>query len=117
MIKVNDVIEVIFPFYKKDKYIYDGEGGSYKVNTWNPGTLHTYDMNENDIFFAEGEGRMILTIIDIHKPGRFPTRIFYTRQWIDPDGKVFGKTNLNIKTEQGFKNICNGYRYEYEVVK
>jgi hypothetical protein len=58
---------------------------------------------------------MILTVVETFKPGRFPTRVFYTRQFIDPDGKTFGKSRLHIVTLEKFRRISAKYRLPYDV--
>ena len=83
------------------------------VKSWRPGV----DWEQADEYradaVAEGMGEMLLTVIDIHKPGRFPTRVFYTRQWKDPSGRVFGKGGLRITTVDAFRRLMSGYRHEF----
>lgn len=86
------------------------------VQSWRPGVrwVQVYDDSEAE---AEGIGAMLLTVIDVHKPGRFPARVFFTRQWRDPDGKVFGKGGLRITTVPAFLRRTKGYMHEFELVK
>jgi hypothetical protein len=85
------------------------------VNSWRPGVrwVQVYDDSEAE---AEGIGAMLLTVIDVHKPGRFPARVFFTRQWRDPDGKVFGKGGLRITTVPAFLRRTKGYMHDFELV-
>jgi hypothetical protein len=82
---------------------------------WRPGvkSIPVYDDFED---VAEAEGEMVLTVVDIHKPGRFPERVFYTRRWVDPDGNEFGKNKLHITTTPTFKRRAAGYYHEYRVL-
>ena len=58
-------------------------------------------------------GSMVLTVVDVFKPGRYPARVFYTRQWIDPDGKVFGKSALRMTTVSAFLRRTRGYMHDF----
>ncbi len=93
-----------------------GEDGPYDANTWRPGVSIENDGSSYDqSVWAESEGEMVLTVIDTFKPGRFPRRVFYTRQWIDPDGNAFGKSKLQICTLEKFGRISKGYQLAYDL--
>lgn len=122
--EVGRVFEVPYPFIK-DTWIehYDGEDGPMtdEIPTWRPGTRaescdvgNAYSHIER---WAEADamGAQILTVVSVHKPGRFPTRVFYTRQWRDPDGKTFGKTKCRITTVPAFITLIAGYRVAFEL--
>lgn len=106
-----------YPFIRDTYTAYDEEG-EYQCKSWRPGvSMEAYGSpygDEVDIL-AHGEGFQILTVVDVHKPGRYPTRVFYTRSWIDPDGKAFGKSRLRIATVEQFKRLAAGFRYAYDV--
>jgi len=92
----------------------DPEGpGFYTTKSWRPGVEHGNDDNGDGWSAADGHGEMLLTVVDVHKPGRFPARVFFTRQWQDPAGKVFGKGKLHIMTLPAFKRRLGGYLHEY----
>lgn len=93
-----------------------GDEGPYQANSWRPGVRYVIQSPYGDSSaFADGVGRMILRVVSIHKPGKYPERVFYTRNWTDPDGKQFGKTKLRVTTKQAFRQMANGFRYEYEI--
>ena len=54
-------------------------------------------------------------VVAAFKPGRFPTRIFFTRSFTDPDGKTFGKGALRISTLDKFRRLTRGYLIPYGV--
>lgn len=83
--------------------------------TWRPGVEHDYVDEYSSRTFADANGEVEYTVIAVFKPGRFPSRVFYTRTWVDPDGKRFGKQKLHITTVQHFKTLIKGYRHEYEM--
>jgi hypothetical protein len=107
---------VTYPFVKGTFSEFDGDGYS-EAPTWTPG-VRFEDISPEDVgSFADGEGAMTLTVVSVHKPGKYPTRVFYTRRFATPDGKVFGKSRLHIATADKFRRLCNGYRHEYTLVK
>lgn len=81
--------------------------------TWQPGWSYEAcgPHGEDSEEVWGGEGVQLRTIVSIHKPGRFPTRVFYTRQWRDPDGKVFGKTSLRVVVAPTFRHWLMGERW------
>lgn len=111
MIEENKTYPVEYPFCR-DKVTLCDEEGSAQVDTWRPGTRqHATEFS----YWTEADamGEMILTVVSIHRPGDYPTRVFFTRRWKDPDGKIFGKQKLQVKSKAAFKRMLRGYRHEY----
>lgn len=104
-----------YPFVRDNYIAFDEEGGN-STRTWNPGVSVELvsDYGDTDIL-AHGEGLQILTVVDVHKPGRYPTRVFYTRTWVDPDGRKFGKNKLHIATVDKFRRLSLGFKLKYDV--
>ena len=93
-----------------------GDEGPYQTNSWRPGVRYVNHSPYCDAAaFADGVGLMILRVVSVHKPGKYPERVFYTRTWIDPACRPFGKTKLRVTTTQAFRAMAKGFRYEYEV--
>ena len=98
-----------------------GDDGCYQTEGWRPGcTREEDDPGEPGyqawVYVADGTGSMVLDVVAIFKPGRFPERVFYTRRWIDPDGHEFGQTGkLRIATTGQFRRLLKGYRHPFEV--
>jgi hypothetical protein len=117
--KIGAEIEVGHPFVRGmfTEHVGDGEGGWSEVSrpTWEPGIRHEWVQPDDTEPVADAVGSQILTVVSVHKPGRFPERVFYTRLWRDPDGREFGKGKLHIKTAQAFRRLIRGYRHEYRV--
>ncbi|MTK63093.1 MAG: hypothetical protein F8N15_00760 [Methanobacterium sp.] len=105
---------VPYPFVEKLGQIYNPDTLNFveRRTGWNPG-VHMW--TEHDGSTADAMGAMILTVVDIHRPGKYHTRVFYTRKWIDPDGKEFGSANLRWTTVTAFKRLLEGYRYAFEL--
>lgn len=121
--EVGRVHEVPYPFVRDtwaDHYdVADDVLVADPVQTWKPGTVaseHSSSEDEADYgSIADGIGVQILTVVGVYKPGRYPTRVFYSRQWRDPDGKVFGKTKLRMTTVAAFAVLVSGYRHPFSV--
>ncbi len=121
---IGEVFTVPYPFVQ-DTWVehYDGEDGpeTDEVPTWKPGVRNEsvdvgneYSQVEH-YMEADAIGAQILTVVGIYRPGHFPTRVFYSRQWRDPDGKLFGKSKLRITTVPAFVALTHGYRHPFEL--
>lgn len=105
--------EVAHPFIMDD-YSGPDEGGDYfEGKSWRPGVRSEASGPEDVECVADGVGSQRLTVVGIYKPGRFPTRIFYTREWTSPAGKAFGNTRLLIATKAKFSRLIAGYRVPF----
>jgi hypothetical protein len=105
-----DRFEMKHPFIR-EKHLYTDEEGSTEHNQWRPGVRATDNGPEGSTCEADGVGFQILTVVSLHKPGRYPARVFYTRRWRDPDGREFGKQKLYCKAVAAFTTLTGGYRY------
>ena len=93
-----------------------GDDGPYQTKSWRPGVCYVQQCPYGDpAASADGVGWMVLHVVSVHKPGKYPERVFFIRTWIDPDGQAFGKTKLRMTTTQAFRAMAKGFRYEYEV--
>jgi hypothetical protein len=117
------VFEVPHPFCWEEVSLppHDPEADALRMEwTWRPGVrpgaLVPPDGGDEPEE-ADGMGCQILTIVSIHRPGRYPSRVFYTRRWRDPAGKEFGKGALRIKTMNAFKRLIAGYRHEFRLIE
>lgn len=107
-ITAGETHSVRYPFAREEVELCDGP-----ATGWRPGCRSVQNYDDFD-FIADGHGEMLLTVVSTHKPGKFPERVFYTRQWKDPDGRVFGKGALRNTTAGNFRKLLRGYRHEYE---
>ena len=113
-------ITVVYPFIKAPHTLLD-EDGWYTAMSWRPGTVepktHEYPEHCAEHYrVAHGEGHMLLRLIQqVALPKPYRARVFYVRQWRDPDGKEFGKRLLRLCTVQVWKSLCSGYRFPYRV--
>ena len=108
--------KVRYPFVLTTGNECDEEGPHY-FPSWKPGVERQAVYPDSDEAVFHGEGFMVLTVVDTFKPGKYPTRVFYTRSWIDPQGHTFGKTKLRMTTVGHFKTLVNGYRYHEGIRK
>lgn len=107
------IFKVKFPFVTTSWTEMTADGPEPHAS-WKPGTEFVEDGPEGEgNLHCHAEGWMVLTVIDTFKPGRFPERVFYTRQWIDPDMRVFGATKLHMATVEKFRRISRRYLHDY----
>jgi len=113
-VEAGAVFEVPYPFVRVSVRVRDGEGGSEKIDSWTPGVT-PFDDGDEYRLRADGMGQMILRVVSVHKPGKYPERVFFTREWVTPEGKRFGKTGLKMLTKAMFVSRTYGYRYVFEI--
>lgn len=104
-----------YPFVRSSFTAYD-DGGPYEQPCWKPGTRAEYYCPDDTEMVADAEGAIILTVVSVHKPGKYPTRVFFTRRWRDPQRREFGKGSLRCATVAQFYKLARGYRHEFRVV-
>lgn len=101
------VLDQEYPFVRTvwEKFDPDGPGPSL---SWRPGVEYvTAWLGEeaNESTEAHGLGRVVFTVVDVYAPPHpYPKRVFYTRRWVDPDGRTFGKSLLRMTTLTAFRN-------------
>ncbi len=83
--------------------------------SWRPGIRYQDAGDLRPEGLADGTGWQIIQEIARIKPGRFPERVFYTREWITPDGKRFGKGGLRVAVASKFRRLTSGYAIEYRM--
>lgn len=105
--------EIVYPFLR-DTYQACDEDGPHDVKTWRPGVEWGGGLYR-DSAGCDAEGLCRFTVVSVHKPGRYPTRVFYTRQFTNPDGKPFGKGKLHMASVEKFRRLICGYRDDYDV--
>ena len=108
-LKANQVFKVPYPFV----WQVEGDIDAFKLESWRPGVRFEPIGPEDSAAFADAMGFQILTVVSIHKPGKYPERVFYTRRWIDPDSEEFGNDALRVKSKVAFMKLTKGYRYDF----
>jgi hypothetical protein len=117
-----ETYEVDYPFVRSTykKYDFDGNSGmdyvSDSMDTWAPGVENVACAPDDSEAVADGLGKMALTVVSVHElPKPYKARVFFVRQWIDPDGKRFGKRTLRIMGIAAFRRRLSGYVVEYRI--
>jgi hypothetical protein len=122
-----EVLTVEFPFviemrddYQPVEGTEDREGvpeyRQVQVPSWKPGIRFRYHGPEDMNAVADGIGAMELTVVSVHKPGTFPTRVFYLRAFIDPAGRRFGKTKqLRVTSLGHFRRMATSYQRPFSI--
>lgn len=106
-----------YPFTRSTYTSYE-ENGPIDEKSWRPGCYMVPYGPEEVEYVADAIGQIVLTFIAKFKPGKYPERVFYIREWISPDGKRFGKKKLRITTKQAFRAMWERpYRLEYRMAE
>ena len=100
-----------YPF-RRETVVLLGEGGVYEAESWIPGVTYPDDPY-GGLPVADGLGELLLTIVSLHKPGKYPERAFYVRQFRGPDGEMFGKTELRVASVRKFGRLLSGYAHPF----
>lgn len=108
------VFEIAYPFVRETYAGFDGDGYA-DVPTWRPGIRMEAIGPEDSGAVADALGKAVFTVVDCFKPGRFPTRVFFTRKFVDPDGRSFGKGKLHIVTLEKFRRLALGYAHQFGI--
>lgn len=108
-ITAGTICTVDYPFIRAK---FDSYGED--LESWRPGIAYRMrGPEEGAEAYANAMGKMVLTVVSIHKPGRFPTRVFFTRQFITPDGHVFGKQKCLAMTLGPFRARTRGFMHPF----
>lgn len=109
--QAGDVFEVNAPFIR-DRYVEYDEDGRHGYLSWRPGVVWEVVGPEGEADMrAHGVGKVRYTVISVHKlPRPYPARVFFTRKWISPDGREFGKPRLHVLTLDAFRRRTVSYR-------
>lgn len=84
---------------------------------WRPGAWGQYCYSPEDVGpAAHAMGVCRFEVQGEYKPGRYPTRVFFTQVFIDPNGKEMRRSGLRIKTKYAFARQLRGLPFEYELV-
>ena len=88
-----------FPFLASKKQLFD-EAGAREIISWRPGLEYEAQPPEGgwSKSYCNGWGSRIIEIISLHKPGKYPERVFFTRRWQPPNGAEFGKSACRVTT-------------------
>lgn len=113
-LKIGQDYSCKYPFVRTKYRVYDDIDSFKEIESMRPGTEPVIYGDDTE-YEADGVGEMILHLVSIHKPGKYPTRVFYTRRWKDPDGKVWGKKELKVTTQGNFRQMLKGFRHVYDL--
>lgn len=110
---------VPYPFVRDTYDHYEADEGGVsatKRKTWRPGVDYVHEAPDDSSAVADRIGTMLLTVVSVHPlPKPYTARVFFLREWIDPDGKRFGKKDLRIMGIAAFRRRMNGYFVEYSM--
>lgn len=107
---IGKTFEVDAPFIQE---LYEGldEDGYTRELTWRPGIRWEGASEYRDPdAVANGMGKVRYSVISVHElPRPYPSRVFFTRRWVAPDGREFGAKKLHIMTVGQFRRRIQSY--------
>ncbi len=102
--------EVECPFFL-EPYTEMNEDGYSTSLSWRPGIKWEAYSPEDAEPVCHGIGMVQYTIVSIHKlPRPYPPRVFFTRRFVSPDGRSFGKGRLHVMTSDAFRRRLKAYK-------
>lgn len=118
---MNKDYKIEYPFFRSYRELYSSENDSYNIcETWEAGvkTVVTGTNYQDYIYtdlMANDVGEMIITELGRFKPEGYPERVFFKREFINPDGVKFGNTKCRIATTGRFNKLIKGYAHKYSL--
>lgn len=102
-----DVVRHPYPFTKMDGPCWSDLDKGAQVR-WRAGVWDTrFVQPDNFQPVAHGMGEVIMTVVHVAKlPKPYPRRVFYTRQFITPEGMEYKKSGLIIHGINKFRKVC-----------
>lgn len=89
--------------------------GAFK---WRPGAWESEPRHNDDPMPAcHGLGFVYFKVVSVHKPGRYPTRVFYTRRFVTPDDEALPESGCLCVTMEKFKRLRKDFYVPYVVVE
>ena len=96
--------------FVRTTYTHFDVDGSEERPSWKPGIEWELSAPDESEAVADGIGSVLYTVVSLHPlPRPYSARVFFVREWIDPDGKRFGKKALRIMGIAAFRRRLNGY--------
>lgn len=88
----------------------------FESERWRPGAWETKMIAPDDaVALAHAIGRARFTVVSVHTPPGYPTRVFYKRQFFMPDGSAYRPGNLRNSILSKFRRDVAKFPFAYEV--
>ena len=104
-----------YPFVRDTYDGYFGGDELRQIPTWRPGIRFEAIGPEDSGAVADAIGKALFYVVGTFKPRGYPARVFYTRKFVDPDGREFGKRRLLIATLEKFRRLTKGYQHPFGI--
>ena len=107
------------PFVRYETEIPDVDG-MCRIKGWRPGAFgEAVPLGPDDVTNgADAEGQVEYRVVSVHSPPGFPTRVFFTRAFITPDGvRLNGvrSRKLRVATVHAFRRRIKGWPVPYTI--
>lgn len=87
----------------------------FETERWRPGAWDKETCGEDVKSYANAVGKVRFTVVSIHRPPGYPTRVFYTRQFFLPDGKSYASGSLKNSVISKFRRDVRAFPFAYEI--
>lgn len=85
------------------------------THAWTIGCEVEEDRTGRDTWYCHGEGKKVMTEISRHTPPGYGEKVFFSVQYIDPDGNEIGQKRLHMLGVKAFERRASGFIHDYEV--
>nr|WP_313011675.1 hypothetical protein [Brucella intermedia] len=88
----------------------------FEIERWRPGAWNVVEHGpEEALACANAIGKVKFTVVSIHQPPGYQTRVFYKRQFFMPDGEAYASGSLKNCIISKFRRDIRGFPFEYTV--
>jgi len=83
---------------------------------WKPGCRWDRSVARYDrVGKCDAMGTMLVSVKGVYTPPSYPTRVFFTKRWIDPSGSEFGRNTLRCYALGAFTYLVKGFKHPFEI--
>lgn len=112
IVRAGDVFERDHPF------TWTTERGSAPDDVherWRPGAWNIDSVGEDVLPSCTALGRVKFTVISMHRPPGYQERVFFTREFITPDGEKYAPARLMNCIARKFRKDVAAFPFRFDV--
>lgn len=91
---------------------------TFEHERWRPGAWETWADDGSDdpvTAKAHGLGRVKFTVVSTHRPPGYPERVFFKREFTNPDGEKYAPGRLMNSVRRKFLRDVAAFPFRFEV--
>lgn len=115
LFEAGEVFERVHPF----TWVTERRGATEDVvERWRPGAWDTKPIAPDDAIAAcNGLGTVKFSVVSVHTPPGYPTRVFFKREFTQPDGEKYAASKLINCIARKFAKDITTFPFPFEVVE